>query len=117
MLKEFCVLSDSDYFTKLKSLIKTNYKSDNTESLQQLNMNNIKTSKSKLAIKDLWHNIEDTVGYKIAILHNLIPSSAGSLAKGYSIIINDLKAETGLEIANNLHKATAIQLTIKNIEN
>jgi len=105
----------------ITSLIKTNYKSDNTESLQQLNLNNIlnnmKTSKSKIAIKDLWQDIEDTVGYKIAVLHNLIPSSAGSLAKGYSIIINDLKTETGLEIANNLHKATAIQLTIKNIEN
>lgn len=74
MSRKYCVIKENQRMRTLLSIIKSHYKSDNKDSLQEVNLghvlNNIDNLDIRTIVKNAWHDLQITIGSEIRLLEN-----------------------------------------------
>jgi hypothetical protein len=74
MTNKYCVLQENEKIRTLLSLIKSKYKCDANDSLQEVNLEHVVKRVSdndiRTIIKNTWHDLETLVGNEIRLLVN-----------------------------------------------
>lgn len=74
MSRRYCVIKENQKMRTLLSIIKSNYNSDNKDSLQEVNLehvlNRIFDQDIKVLVKNAWKDLEIIAGQEIRLLEN-----------------------------------------------
>jgi len=74
MSRKYCVIKENQRIRTLLSIIKSHYISNNTDSLQEVNLehvlNNIDNLDIRTVVKNAWHDLQITIGTEIRLLEN-----------------------------------------------
>ncbi|ABK89752.1 normocyte binding protein 2b [Francisella tularensis subsp. novicida] len=74
MSRRYCVIKENQKMRTLLSIIKSNYNSDNKDSLQEVNLehvlNRIFDKDIKILVKNAWKDLEIIAGQEIRLLEN-----------------------------------------------
>ncbi|OIN83398.1 normocyte binding protein 2b [Francisella sp. TX07-6608] len=74
MSRRYCVIKENQKMRTLLSIIKSNYNSDNKDSLQEVNLehvlNKIFDKDIRILVKNAWKDLEIIAGQEIRLLEN-----------------------------------------------
>jgi hypothetical protein len=108
-MRKYCVIKENESIRSLLSLVKSNYQSDISSLIQEVNIhhvaNRIYNTNIKKIVKSLWHDLEIRIGHQIMLLEN---NSQKNLFKKLNKKNKDLsfiiKIRTG-EISKNIFES------------
>ncbi|MFC4892254.1 normocyte binding protein 2b [Pseudofrancisella aestuarii] len=122
MSRKYCVLKDDNITKTLVDLINKSYKTENVNSIQEVNLghvlNHIDNDDAKAVIKSLWCDLEILVGHPVMLLDN--SSQKGIIGKLYkktgdrNLILN-LRTDDSEAIFQSIYNASGIRVEIKDL--
>jgi hypothetical protein len=125
MTNKYCVLQENEKIRTLLSLIKSKYKCDANDSLQEVNLEHVVKRVSdndiRTIIKNTWHDLETFVGYEIRLLvNNSQTSLINKLFKANKDLCFILKIRHEPEIfgpiVESIKAASNIKIEVKEIK-
>ncbi len=125
MTKKYCVLQENEKIRTLLSLIKSKYKCDANDSLQEVNLEHVVKSVSdndiRTIIKNTWQDIETLLGYEIRLfINNSQASLRNNLFKTHKDLCFILKIRHEPEIfepiVESIKLASNIKIEVKEIK-
>ena len=125
MTNKYCVLQENEIIRTLLSLIKSKYKCDANDSLQEVNLEHVVKRVSdndiRTIIKNTWHDLETLVGYEIRLLvNNSQTSLINKLFKAHKVLCFILKIRHEPEIfgpiVESIKAASNIKIEVKEIK-
>ena len=125
MTNKYCVLQENEKIRTLLSLIKSKYKCDAHDSLQEVNLEHVVKRVSdndiRTLIKNTWQDIETLVGYEIRLLiNNSQASLINKLFKTHKDLCFILKIRHEPEIfepiVESIKLASNIKIEVKEIK-
>ncbi|WP_150466544.1 hypothetical protein [Francisella sp. SYW-9] len=118
-MKKYYTLKKNNELKKLQSLIKQHYKTNNKNSLQELNLrhilNNTRSDRAKSKMMDIWSSLQNKLSYEIYALYNLSIKKKGSLPKGYSFILK-LAPDVTKDMLVDIQKQFGLKLEVFDID-
>ncbi len=125
MTNKYCVLQENEIIRTLLSLIKSKYKCDANDSLQEVNLEHVVKRVSdndiRTIIKNTWRGLETFVGYEIRLLvNNSQTSLINKLFKAHMDLCFILKIRQEPEIfgpiVESIKAASNIKIEVKEIK-
>ena len=122
-MKQYNIVKENQKIRTLLSIIKSNYNSDNKNSLQEVNlshvMNRIPNKDIKIVVKSAWQDLEMIVGQEIRLLENNCKKSfinrIYKKSKDMSFIIKRKTNQSSNNLFDSIPKDSNIQVESKEI--
>jgi ribosomal protein L23 len=122
-MRKYCVIKENESIRSLLSLIKSNYVSEKSSLIREVNIfhvtNRIYNADIKKLVKDLWHDLEIRVGHPIMLLENNnrknIIERFNKKNKCMSFIIKVKADESSNDIFDSIYNASKYKIELREL--
>ncbi|MED7789155.1 hypothetical protein [Francisella sp. 19X1-34] len=120
MAKKFSVLTNSKEVKELEDLINKYYKPSEYNCMIESHLSDVLHRVSRNCVRDrikeLWHELNNTVGHEIGLIYNTIQNENTTLRLNTSIIANIAANDKNSDIVKSLQKNTDIIIKFRQVD-